>query len=173
MSAVSAIRILRLAPYNDGAYLVREDLTSATPHKLPSKFLLRMRRQDCAPALAFLVQPQVLPAMWLAVSQTTTCATGDESHWTSHSRNSSRSRTSSETTAINYSTIKHVDGHTRNNSRFPTDRCCRRAGLHLWCANKERFTLFSACPWSSSLLATQGSQGDDAPGKIASEGLMV
>ena len=139
--------------YNTGRPIRREDLTSATPHKLPSKFLLRMRRQDCSPALAFLVQPQVLSAVWLAVSQTTTCATSNESHSNSNSRHFRRARTAAETSALNHSTIKH-DSRTRNNSRSPTGDCCRRAGLHMRSANEEGHAMFSPCPRSSSLLAT-------------------
>ena len=135
------------------------NLTSATPHSLSSKFLLRMRRQDSAAPLACLAQSPILRSVRLVVSERTSRPGSNLSRRNSRYRHFRRARTSSETATTNNPTNERVKSNYDEHC-FPASRCCRRAGLHLWCSNEERHALFASSSWASSLLATQGAEAN-------------
>src|SRR5215212_9854665 len=77
------------------------------PHELSSKLLFRMRRQDRAPALACLDQPEVLQQVFLAFYQSALVAT---LRWYDRSRLSwdvHRTRLQARTSTTDHSADRH------------------------------------------------------------------
>ena len=128
------------------------------PHELSSKFLLRMRGQDCSPALAFLDQQAILRQVCRGIYARANCSgsvSGDcfagcgRSDWT-------RDETATAATC-NRATRQYTGGAIE----------CGLAGhsrrrLHLWRADQERHTLLATRAWTSKMLAAQRTASDAA-----------
>lgn len=126
------------------------------PHDLSSKFLLRMRREDRSPALAFLDQQTILRSMFRAILSLpdTAISVSSDRFNVGGSFNRARHQATSATTRD-----RTAGQHTSDTKLIDCERVCAshsRRRLHLRRTNEERHTLLPTGPWSSTLLATQG-----------------
>lgn len=124
------------------------------PHNLPSKFLLRMRRQDSAAAVAAMDQPPVLRQLFSsrvceglppAIGGSHDCSFTDRI--VDRTRLQTRASTAGDRTPrATVFTTRHANHSTAGNTR---------TGLHLRRPHEKRQTLLPPRPRSSALLATQ------------------
>ena len=129
----------------------RQERTSrlVVPHELSSKFLLRVRGEDRAAALAHLDQQEVLRQVFPSLRQKTLVTTRLRDSPFVMLRNADRSRLPARTATTRdsaYGKYTHAEFFAANHDR--TNLLMRRE-------NKERHTLLATRSWSSTLLATQ------------------
>src|SRR5688572_12319064 len=128
------------------------------PHNLPAKFLLRMRRQDRATALARMDQPQILRSVFSRSRQSVLATTRDRGEYFIAGRSFNRTRLPARATAAGDRTAGPSYFTVRRNR--PSITGYNRTGLHLRRSHKERQTLLAPRQWFSALLATQRRTGD-------------
>ena len=121
-----------------------------------------MRRQNRAPALACLDQPEILRYVFRAlredalapkcVDDAQSCVVGIDPRAGMQAR--ANAACHSPSCCIDtLESVKH------------SITCYRRTNLHVWCANEERHALLKARSWSSAMLATQRRESDAAAGE--------
>jgi len=121
-----------------------------------------MRREDRAPAVACLDQPAVLWPVLRADCEDAQTATRRRRCCAYLPRSSDRSwlQTWTAPTGDTPSAVDREPGVNSANSD-----CWRN--LHLRSANEERHAVFTPRAWSSTLLATQRSEGDAPSGEVS------
>ena len=121
-----------------------------------------MRRENRAPALARLDQPQVLRHVFRTLREDALASKCVSNSWSGAVGIDSWSRMQARATASSDSPSGYLVALEPIGQSI-TGR--RRANLHMWSENKERHALLETCSWSSALLATQRRERDVAAGE--------
>ena len=122
------------------------------PHELSSKFLFRVRGEDRPFALASLDQPAILRQVRGAAHATTIPAPVARDDRVAWRWCSGWKRDAHKTVTADYRATSHPSAELSEH----TGADYGRRGLHLRGANKERHAVLATRPWTSALLATQG-----------------
>jgi hypothetical protein len=148
--------------------ILKHERTSrrVTPHYVPAKLLLPMRRKDYSPALASLDESEVLRWLYSAVpSRALAVVVSGDCH-SLVPRFYFRSCSKAEPAATGYSTKRTcADIITTNCTGYhisDTGVPGRGTGLHLRRAHKERHAVLPSRAWSGTLLAAQRYAGNAA-----------